>query len=115
MLPRNTNEEKQTRDYIMKILRRTKLEQSIPSCIPMDTGYEKLRPASAKKNSKQYSRLIGALLYVSVNTRPDIAAPVALLAQHIEQKKTNRLERGTENLYMLERLNRLQAETQLQE
>lgn len=53
----------------------------------MDTGYEKLRKDSPEISNDYYRKLIGALLYLSVNTRPDISAPVALLAQHIKGTK----------------------------
>lgn len=74
-------------DYIKKILNRTKLDQAKVSSYPMDTGYEKERPNSPEIKSGHYNKLIGALLYVSVNTRPDISAPVALLAQHIKDTR----------------------------
>ncbi|XP_015119301.1 uncharacterized protein LOC107042669 [Diachasma alloeum] len=71
-------------NYIKKILARARLENAKPSSHPMDTGYEKLRADSSKIMNKYYDKLIGALLYLSINTRHDIAAPVAILAQHIK-------------------------------
>ncbi|XP_071629532.1 uncharacterized protein [Temnothorax longispinosus] len=53
----------------------------------MDTGYWKLRQDSPIINSDSYRKMIGALLYVAVNTRPDIAAPIAILGQHVEAPK----------------------------
>lgn len=69
-------------NYIEKVIRRTKLDQAKPSTYPMDVGYEKLRLDSPEIKNEYYSKLIGALLYIAVNTRPDILAPVILLAQH---------------------------------
>lgn len=34
-------------------------------------------------NNDQYASLVGSLLYVAVNTRPDIAAPVAILGRSV--------------------------------
>lgn len=50
----------------------------------MDTDYEKNRVESVEIRNDFYSKLIGKLLYVSINLRPDISAPVAKLAQHIK-------------------------------
>lgn len=68
---------------IQKIPERTKLDKAKPSTYPMVTNYEKEREDSQRIDNDHYSKLIGALLYVAVNTRSDISAPVALLAQHI--------------------------------
>lgn len=47
-------------------------------------------------NNTEYQRLIGSLLYVSVNTRPDIAASISILAQRTSnhtQEDWNELKR----------------------
>lgn len=74
-------------NYIQKVLRRTRLDQAKPSTFPMDPGYEKLSVDSQEIKSDHYTRLIGALLLISVHSRPDISALIALLAQHIKQTK----------------------------
>lgn len=66
-------------NYIRKVLSRTRLNQAKPSGYPMDPKYEAHRVDSPANKSESYCRLIGALLYLSVNTRPDIATPVGLL------------------------------------
>jgi hypothetical protein len=63
-------------EYIDKMLEVMELQQAKTSRIPMDTGYHKL-------SNENYRKLIGMLLYVSVNTRPDIAAAVAILCQKV--------------------------------
>ena len=39
-------------------------------------------------NNETYQQLTGALLYLAVNTRPDIAASVAILSQHNKEPTT---------------------------
>jgi transposase InsO family protein len=69
-------------EYIDKMLEVMELQQAKTSKIPMDTGYHKLsgEPLTSNEN---YRKLIGMLLYISVNTRPDIAAAVAILCQKV--------------------------------
>ncbi|CAK9797029.1 Copia protein [Anthophora quadrimaculata] len=65
------------------------LEDAKGSSIPLDLGYVKNREGSPPmpKNEK-YQQLIGALLYLAVNTRPDISASVAILSQHNQEPTT---------------------------
>lgn len=46
-----------------------------------------MRAKSPKISNKEFQSLIGALLYVSVNSRPDISAPVSILSQHIKNTR----------------------------
>lgn len=72
---------KQT-NYIDNIINKFGLQDAKPSGIPLDTGYLKIRKSQpAMNNSERYQQLIGALLYVAVNTRPDITASVTILSQ----------------------------------
>ena len=72
--------------YIDTILERFGLKDAKPSQIPLDTGYLKARNSSPPmEKSERYQQLIGALLYVAVNTRPDIAASVTILSQYNKQ------------------------------
>lgn len=69
-------------DYIKNILTRFGLQEAKPSNIPMDTGYQKHRKETPlMQNNEKYQQLIGTLLYLSVNTRPDIAASVSIMSQ----------------------------------
>lgn len=47
----------------------------------------KLRADSPEINNRHYQKFIGALLYIAVNTRPDIAAPISILSQYIKAPK----------------------------
>lgn len=70
-------------NYINKILNTYGLEESKGSTTPMDTGYFKTRGDSPTIENDAYRKLIGSLLYVAVNIRPDISASVAILSRHI--------------------------------
>lgn len=81
-----------------------RLQDAKSSKIPLDPGYLKTRTDKAMEDSGRYQQLIGALLYVAVNTRPDIAASVNILSQYTTiyniQRKTfnNRLDRSQKSL-----------------
>ena len=82
--------------YIETILRRFGLEDSRPSNIPLDTGYLKnKKDQPSMDQSDRYQQFIGALLYVVVNTRPDITASVTILSQY--NKRIGRYLRGTKD------------------
>lgn len=73
-------------NYIEKVLRDTGLQDAKVSKIPLDTGYLKTRTENTiMPDSGRYQKLIGALLYIAVNTRPDIAASVTILSQFNKQ------------------------------
>lgn len=69
--------------YINKVLRDCGLENAKPSKIPLDVGFEKSYKGETLCDSDEYRKLIGKLLYISVNSRPDISASISMLAQHI--------------------------------
>lgn len=70
--------------YILRIANRFNLDRARGSKIPLDTGYYRIREGSkAMPDNKQYQCLIGALLYLAVNTRPDVAASVAILSRRV--------------------------------
>lgn len=69
---------------IRKIAKTYDLEQAKRSNIPMDTGYYKARLDSRSlPNNVEYHCLIGSLLYIATNSRPDIAASVSILSRRI--------------------------------
>lgn len=70
--------------YILKLAERFGLENAKPSKIPLDPGYLQQKEEEHElrlPNNTQYLSLIDGLLYVAVNTRPDIAVSVSILAQ----------------------------------
>jgi Reverse transcriptase (RNA-dependent DNA polymerase)/gag-polypeptide of LTR copia-type len=68
--------------YIDKIATTLKLEDSKGSLFPIDPGYFKLTGSDLESNT-EYRQIIGMLLYISTNSRPDISASVAILAQKV--------------------------------
>mgnify|MGYP002654744487 CR=1 FL=1 len=82
------------------------MENARESKSPLDIGYYK-QVGKELPNNDQYRKLIGMLLYVSTNTRPDIAASVAILSKKVEKPRDNdfnelkriiRYLKGTRNL-----------------
>lgn len=69
--------------YIEKIATEFQLENSKGSKFPIDPGYHKLDDKNLLDTNNVYRKLIGMLLYVSTNTRPDISAAVGILAQRV--------------------------------
>lgn len=74
------------RGYIQQTARRFGLGDSKPARTPMDEQYahggseDTLLP-----NNVEYRSLVGALLYIAVNARPDIAAAVSVLGRRVNQ------------------------------
>jgi hypothetical protein len=77
-------------DYIQKIVEEGKLIDAKPSRIPLDEAYYKIKCDEILPNNHEYIHLIGKLLYLSLGTRPDISAAVAILSQ--KSSKPNRLD-----------------------
>lgn len=70
--------------YINKVIESFLTEDAKPSKIPLDPGYYKLCANSKPLlNNEQYRKAIGSLLYIAVNTRPDIAASVSILSRKV--------------------------------
>lgn len=93
--------------YIERMLIDFGLEDAKPSKIPLDPGYLKTRKEDPMPDSGRYQQLIGALLYVAINTRPDIAASVNILSQYnvkpsttdwTEVKRVLRYLKGTKSV-----------------
>lgn len=76
--------------YIMKIVSDFSLTDAKPIKTPMEVsyGYGKSDSSQLLENNTKYRSLIGRLLYLSVNSRPDISASVSILAQRVS-KPTN--------------------------
>lgn len=86
------------------------LEDAKPSPIPLDPGYGKTTVADEQlPDNKEYQKLVGQLLYISVNTRPDISAAISILSRKVsnphqvdwnELKRVTRYLKGTKNLWL---------------
>ena len=75
------------RNYIDKIVEDCGLINGKISRFPLDTGYEKLTSDKLMDNNKIYQKIIGQLLYLSTNTRPDITASVSILSQRMSKPR----------------------------
>ena len=76
--------------YIDKIIEESKLSDAKPSKFPLDTGYYKLQNSDPLPDNEEYRKLIGMLLYLSTNSRPDISSSVSILSQKVS--KPSRLD-----------------------
>lgn len=97
-------------NYINKIAFDYGLADAKESNVPISVNYGKTTKVEDEKfltDNTAYQKLIGSLLYVAVNTRPDIAASVSILSQRVcapRQEDWNGLKRvvkylkGTANL-----------------
>jgi Reverse transcriptase (RNA-dependent DNA polymerase)/gag-polypeptide of LTR copia-type/Integrase core domain len=74
--------------YIMKIAKEFQLDNSKGSKYPIDPGYHKLVDDDMLDCNNEFRKVIGMLLYVSNNTRPDISASVSILAQRVEKPRS---------------------------
>ena len=97
--------------YIQTIAARFGQADAKPSRIPMDPGYPKLQQKEEEPLPRKddYQSLVGALLYVAVNTRPDIAIAASILGRKVsnptqadwtEAKRTVRYLNSTADLKM---------------
>jgi transposase InsO family protein len=69
--------------YINKVLNEFGMTDAKNSDIPLSVNYGKGDESEILRDNNEYRRLIGSLLYISTNTRPDIAASVAILSQKV--------------------------------
>ena len=69
---------------IREVADRFGLTDAKPSRYPIDPGYFRSGDGEKLPDNKQYHQLVGALLYISTNSRPDISAAVSILS-----RKTN--------------------------
>lgn len=91
--------------YIKKVIENFGMKDAKASKIPMDPGYMTEEDTSKKLPSNDdYRSLIGALLYLSVSTRPDIAVATSILGRKVsspserdwtEAKRVLRYLKGT--------------------
>ncbi|UYV68712.1 hypothetical protein LAZ67_6000522 [Cordylochernes scorpioides] len=68
------------KNKIQELVERYNLQEAKPTFTPMESGYSGISDEKLLPNNVQYQQLIGSLLYLSVVSRPDIAAPVCILS-----------------------------------
>ena len=95
--------------YIDSIIEEAGLTEAKTSKFPLDTGYAKQLGTPLERND-EYRKLIGMLLYLTTNTRPDIAASVSILSRKVEHPRDNDMNevkrvikylKGTRNLKLM--------------
>lgn len=93
--------------YIDKVVEAAGQQDAKISSIPIDVGYDKMQGDEKLDDNGEYRKLIGMLLYISTNTRPDIAASVSILSQKMscptkldlnEVKRVCRYLKGTRRM-----------------
>lgn len=77
---------RQTR-YINKVINEFGMQEAKNAKTPLDVGYEQIQTENHPEleSNKQYLKLIGSLLFIALNTRPDISASIAILSQKISK------------------------------
>ncbi|GBP07332.1 Retrovirus-related Pol polyprotein from transposon TNT 1-94 [Eumeta japonica] len=75
--------------YINKILDDFNLQQAKTSSIPMDPGYLRMNSENCLEDNNLYRKAIGSMLYVSNNTRPDIAVAISILSRKVSNPNEN--------------------------
>ncbi|UYV76293.1 hypothetical protein LAZ67_13003282, partial [Cordylochernes scorpioides] len=68
------------KNKIQELVERYNLQEAKPTFTPMESRYPGISDEKLLPNNVQYQQLIGSLLYLSVVSRPDIAAPVCILS-----------------------------------
>lgn len=92
--------------YIDTIVEAAGQQHAKTSKHPLDTAYQKQEGELLESND-EYRKLIGMLLYLVTNTRPDIAASISILSKKVQKPRHNdmlevkrviRYLKGTRNL-----------------
>ena len=73
--------------YIDDILKRFGMENCKTAPTPATTSLNQIEDTTSEKIEVPYRELVGALLYLAIQTRPDIAWAVAAVARHSEEPK----------------------------
>lgn len=98
------------KQYIMKIIKDFGMIEAKTSNIPINVSYGKNGNSELLMDNENYRKLVGCLLYIAVNTRPDISASVTILAQKVtkptqedwnELKRILRYLKGTADLSLM--------------
>lgn len=96
------------RKYIEEVVNSVGLQDAKVSAIPLDVGYGKTEEEDdLLPNNQQYQKVVGQLLYIAVNSRPDIAAAISIMSRKVscptqqdwnELKRIVRYLKGTKDL-----------------
>lgn len=73
--------------YIRSVTVDFGLSDAKESSIPMRTDYGSTNDEGLLLSNTEYQKLIGCLLFISINTRPDISAAISILAQRVSQPR----------------------------
>ena len=76
------------RKYVMDLLKETGKLGSKPAKTPIEEGYQDDSKEEMWPDVKQYQRLVGKLIYLTI-TRPDICFAVNRVSQHMQTPKTH--------------------------
>lgn len=74
-------------NYIQSIAQDFQLEEAKPEKFPIHPGYYSTTCDEFLESNSEYRKIIGKLLYVSINTRPDISAAVCILAKRVSKPR----------------------------
>lgn len=69
--------------YIKELLVHFNMNDAHISKTPIDASYGKSQHEVLLETNADYQKLIGSLIYIAINTRPDIAAAICILSQKI--------------------------------
>ena len=78
--------------YVQKLIETFGLETARPASVPMQPGLD-LETNNGPKlpDSRLYQALLGALLYINLQTRPDLCYSVNVLSRHAKEPTTTHL------------------------
>lgn len=85
--------------YINKVVNEFGLSEAKTSSVPIQMNYGKSKDSGSSDlllRNNEYQSLVGSLLFLAINTRPDIAASISILAQKVSnpnQEDWNELKR----------------------
>ncbi|XP_065082352.1 uncharacterized protein LOC135704777 [Ochlerotatus camptorhynchus] len=83
--------------YIEDVICSVGLQDAKVSTVPIDPGYIKTEDNDGQlPNNQEYQKVVGQLLYIAVNSRPDIATAISILSRKVSyptQRDWNELKR----------------------
>lgn len=73
--------------YIHSIAQEFQMEDAKPEKFPIHPGYYNTQCDEFLDSNSEYRKIIGKLLYISINTRPDVSAAVCILAKRVSKPR----------------------------